>query len=783
MKLQGRTKRELTENDIALCESFLKGTESYDEFAKKNGMTKAQLRYLISRYRTEKAQRNLQEQETAARPAVYKILLHRTLNFPSEETHFEFFRKAISKFPKALLVFMTDNDNTHSEMKKAGNPVTLVKDYSTLLAESHTESKISAYLIIPENVSAYLSLKGLFINALSGTEKEKFWDRLSSVWKNDYLEVSDVDTTVQHGQIINRPVSITMDKCISIVSLETETKTRQASAYCRIYAEADNKKEATNILRHPYYEFGGELTFKKKLRDSLDRYLNLGWRGNPKNAFAVTELRWQEFNDSIGDRLIPSEEFCKKLSRFSPFVMSRWFAAEGNPANCYYGKEIDWHAPVVMGRTYDNQLFAVGSFALRFIQNEMLQVLSRENTEVVMAGYVYSAEPAIVRNVFGKKIKAHEVYTVITHPSGCDVANPFDFKYYSHKNLDGYNMIDETSSIPEVAVPLIEALTGEKVSVSIARKIRIAELKAYAPYIQAAKDSAEVITYPVFYNGENGKEKKDIHTANKIDFFDPSLSPTLSDIYRILLETDSDTTSETSIPEKLLNNLSEYCFNNREDSFDKQKVSNAIQVLKEELVYTTKKSTGSKEDELQRILDKIAPFCEEGMYFSRKTSIPYQEKFIYFGIVPTNNEAYLETEKFLFTRFLTNKVTLNHLGSKNIYFYAEPDGIQFSKIQELIRYNRRTNSIYTGYHTRKLDSEEKINAFMQSDTKVLFKAEQSYGKPYSYCKAFSEEKNRQYEKYFERFGEGSSTGIIMINDDEIPFNLFITKEWMLNMAI
>ena len=53
MKKQGREPKPLTAEEKVLVEEFIQNSDSYDQFAEKHGMTKAQLRYKVAKYRKE----------------------------------------------------------------------------------------------------------------------------------------------------------------------------------------------------------------------------------------------------------------------------------------------------------------------------------------------------------------------------------------------------------------------------------------------------------------------------------------------------------------------------------------------------------------------------------------------------------------------------------------------------------------------------------------------------------------------------------------------------------
>lgn len=53
MKRQGREPKPLTAEEKALVEEFIQNSDSYDQFAEKHGITKAQLRYKVTKYRKE----------------------------------------------------------------------------------------------------------------------------------------------------------------------------------------------------------------------------------------------------------------------------------------------------------------------------------------------------------------------------------------------------------------------------------------------------------------------------------------------------------------------------------------------------------------------------------------------------------------------------------------------------------------------------------------------------------------------------------------------------------
>ena len=56
MKKQGREPKPLTAEEKALVEEFIQNDLTYDEMAKKVGMTKAQLRYRVTKYQKERAE-------------------------------------------------------------------------------------------------------------------------------------------------------------------------------------------------------------------------------------------------------------------------------------------------------------------------------------------------------------------------------------------------------------------------------------------------------------------------------------------------------------------------------------------------------------------------------------------------------------------------------------------------------------------------------------------------------------------------------------------------------
>lgn len=60
MRKQGRQSVPLTAEEIKIVEEFIQNDLTYDEMATKVGMTKAQLRYKVVKYRKECANGNIQ---------------------------------------------------------------------------------------------------------------------------------------------------------------------------------------------------------------------------------------------------------------------------------------------------------------------------------------------------------------------------------------------------------------------------------------------------------------------------------------------------------------------------------------------------------------------------------------------------------------------------------------------------------------------------------------------------------------------------------------------------
>lgn len=53
MRKQGREPTPLTADERKIVEEFIQNSDGYEEFAKKVGLTKAQLRYRVTKYRKE----------------------------------------------------------------------------------------------------------------------------------------------------------------------------------------------------------------------------------------------------------------------------------------------------------------------------------------------------------------------------------------------------------------------------------------------------------------------------------------------------------------------------------------------------------------------------------------------------------------------------------------------------------------------------------------------------------------------------------------------------------
>lgn len=62
MKRRGGTSAPLTEQERQIVEDFIKNDLSYDEMANKVGLTKAQLRYRVAKYRKERKANEQTEQ-------------------------------------------------------------------------------------------------------------------------------------------------------------------------------------------------------------------------------------------------------------------------------------------------------------------------------------------------------------------------------------------------------------------------------------------------------------------------------------------------------------------------------------------------------------------------------------------------------------------------------------------------------------------------------------------------------------------------------------------------
>ena len=788
MKLQGRTKRSLTEKDKSLCIAFMEGTESYDEFAEKHDMTKAQLRYLISRYQAETTPD--EETDTAQDLTVYEIALSQdSLLMPTEQEHMEIIRRLTSEiadsyaFSKMVLVFASEDYRIPEEMQKRKNPITLMKDYDLLQTRSAECCKKNVvYAILPSS-KAHLRT-GMKQCSVNEETKKKILNRIHAVWKNDYLEVSEV--TVPEGEVsglINPAVSSMMLSVqgMMFLSLEKEPKDNQVSAFCRFYAETDNRKTAVRTLQTAYCMLDNMgIQTRKKLRDSFERYLDIHYMNNKKDAFISSETRKRERTEDRIDfsytEQIPSDKFCRVVSRFSPLVRNTWHGKEEWPENnYYYGMDMHQRTPVIYNRKYYDMMFAVGEHSRKFIQNEMLQALPAEDKEFVMVGETYPEELSIIQNLYGRRFDMTEVYLVINHSCKGPVLNPFDFRYVSRRNTDGYKLFDEKPHIPRVAVSLIETLTGKELSKESVLKIEAAEEKAYIPYIEAAKATVKHEVFTV--SGRNGTEE---HEADTIDFFEPSLSPTLMDVYHILLE-EADKpvpAAEDNQPEYLLNELQK-CY----PDVTSPDIANAFQVLRNGLLSKSAGATGVTE-EMQQVLDVLEQVCKENMYFGRKTTISYHEKFLYIGFENTNSSINRTVQQMLFERFLAVKADINHLAPKQIYLYLQTRLLRIPTVTKFISHNQRVSGLYTAFWTDKLQTKEEMELFSSAVlpiTKVVFRnADGKFAFPEEWINQCS------YRKKIQEFSEtykDTSMGIMITCDgNQIPLDFFLTKEWMLNMT-